>query len=213
MEGSDGAWLEELRLDDHDLIAGVQILAWIAMPHRPQPGVRLLEQWFWARRRRRKENVPSLPFQLIKQGRLVTQLAQFERRSLEAFRAGLWFDRRVWAALPAGGPILTGIQSMGASTRRLANSYADRNGIEQGNAIRTIWSKRKPVLHLASAAAEILASRHADEDRRGFDLERTVFQPDWVSETIERAEQKANFAAKLGVFPRACFYRFHRDDY
>lgn len=212
MTDGDRTWLRDIRLDDRDLIAGAQILAWIAMPHRPQPGVRLLEQWFWARRRYRGESVPHLPFDRNKQGRITVQLAQFNKRVLEGFRAGLWFDRRCWASLPADGPILSGFRGMGASTRRLAKSYADRSGIEQGNAIRAIWSKRKPVLHLASAAVEVLASRYADEDRRGFDLERTVFWPSWVAETIERAGQKADFAAEFGAFSQSGFYRFHRDN-
>lgn len=205
-------WLREIRLDDDDLIAGAQILAWIAMPHRPQPGVRLLEQWYLARRRYRNETVPALPFPLSKQGRITAQLAHLNRRVLEGFRAGIWFDRRCFAVLPGDGPILSGLRGMGASTRQLAKSYADGNGIEQGNAIRAIWSKRKPVLHLASAAAEVLASRYADEDRHGFDLERTVFWPNWVAETIDRAGQKAEFAARFGAFSQSGFYRFHRDN-
>ena len=208
----------EIRRDDRDLIAGAQILAWIAMPHRPQPGVHLLEQWFWARRRYRKESVPPLPFDLSKPGRLTLQLAQFNRRVIEGFRAGIWFDqrclfhRRCLAAMPGDGPILTGLLGMGVSTRGLATMYANRTGVEQNNAIRAIWSKRKPVLHRASAAAEVLAARYADEDRRGFDLERTVFWPNWVAETIDRAGQKADFAARHGGFQPSGFYRFHRDN-
>lgn len=205
-------WLREIRLDDRDLIAGAQILSWIALPHRPEAGVRLLEQWFWARRRFRGETVPHLPFDLNKRGRITAQLAQFEKRVLEGLRAGLWFDRRQWSALPAGGPILSGLRGMGASTRRLARLYAQRNGIEEANAIRAIWSKRKPVLHLASATAEVLGARYAAEGRRGFDLERTVFWPNWVEETIERAERKAEFAARYSGFPLPGFHRFHRDN-
>ncbi len=202
----------EVRLDDRDLVAGAQILAWVAMPHRPQPGVRLLNQWFWARRRFRKESVPVLPFDLGKPNRLTPQLVQFDRRVLDAFRAGEWFDRRQLASIPGDGIIFSVLRrSLGASTRQLAKSYADRNGIEQGNAIRAIWSKRKPVLHLASAAVEVLSARYADEDRQGFDLERTVFWPNWVADTINRAEQKAEAAARYGAFQLSDFHRFHRD--
>lgn len=201
----------EVRLDDLDMVAGAQILAWIAMPHRPQPGVRLLNQWFWARRRFRKESVPDLPFELGKPNRLTSQLVQFDRRVLDAFRAGVWFDRRQWAMIPGNGPLAAGMRGLGASTRQLAKSHAGRNGIEQGNAIRAIWSKRKPVLHLASAAVEVLAARYADEERQGFDLERTVFWPNWVADTINRAEQKAEAAARYGTFQLSDFHRFHRD--
>ena len=206
-------WQREIRLDDRDLIAGAQILAWIAMPHRPQPGVHLLEQWYWSRRRYRKENVPSLPYNLSKQSRITLQLAQFNRRLLEGLRAGVWFERRCLAAVPGDGPITTVLRGMGASTRQLARMYANRTGVEQSNAIRDIWSRRKPVLHLASAAAQVLAVRYADEDRRGFDLERTIFWPNWVADTIDVAGQKAKFAAKHGGFSYSGFYRFHRDNY
>jgi hypothetical protein len=209
-----GAPRREIRLDTDDLIAGAQILAWIAMPHRPQSGVHLLEQWCWARRRYRGESVPILPYNLSKQSRITVQLAQFNRRVLEGFRAGLWFDRRCNAALPANqGPILNAIRSMGASTRVLARSYAARHGVEQGNAIRAIWSKRKPVLHLASATVEVLCSHYAGEDRCGFDLERMVFWPNWVSETIELAEQTARHSSRFGAFRLSDFYRFHRDSF
>lgn len=202
---------QEVRLDDWDVVAGAQILAWVAMPHRHQAGVHLLNQWFWARRRLRKESVPVLPFELGKPSRLWAQLVQFDRRVLDGFRAGVWFDRRQLAVIPGDGPIVAGLRGLGASTRQLAKSYAGRNGIEQGNAIRGIWSKRRPVLHLASAAAEVLAARYADEDRQGFDLERTVFWPNWVEDTISRAEQKAEAAARYGAFQLSDFHRFHRD--
>lgn len=213
MENGGRNWLRDIRLDDRDLIAGAQILAWIAMPHRPQPGVHLLEQWYWSRRRYRKENVPPLPYDLSKQSRITLQLAQFNRRVLEGLRAGIWFHRRCLVGVPGDGLILTGLRGMGASTRRLARMCADRTGVEQANAIRAIWSRRKPVLHLASAAAEVLAARYADEDRRGFDLERTIFWPNWVADTIDLASQKADFAARYGGFSHSGFYRFHRDTF
>ena len=189
MTDEGATWLREIRLDDRNLVAGAQILAWIALPHRPQAGVDLLNQWLWSRRKFRRESMALLPFTLRKQNRISSQLIQFNRRVLDAFRAGIWFDRRCYSALPGDDVIVRGFRSMGASTRLLAQSHSERFGIEPSNSIRLIWSKRKPVLHLASAAAHVLASKYADEDRRGFDLERTVFWPNWVAETIERAEQ------------------------
>lgn len=212
MNDDDDYSRREIRLHDDDLIAGAQILAWIAMPHRPEQGVHLLEQWYWGRRRFRGEIVPPLPYDLGKRSRLVPQLAQFNRRVLDAFRAGMWFHRRCLATTPGNGIISQGLRGLGASTRTLAKSYADRNGVEQGNAIRVIWSKRKPVLHLAYAAGEVLSARYWEEDRGGFDLERTVFWPNWVTDTISRAEQKANWATRDSTFQLSAFYRFHRDN-
>lgn len=208
-----GSGRQEIRLDDADLVAAAQILAWIARPSHPEHGTHLMEQWFYARRRFRREPVPPLPFEVGRRCRITSQLALFNQRLLEGFRAGLWFNRRCCSTLPVASPFAQQFSAAwGSSTRQMAKLYADRNGIEQCNAIRAIWSRRKPVLHLAWAAAEVLSERYRDEARRGFNLERTVFWPNWVDETIKRAERKADFAALYCGFPLSGFYRFHRDN-
>lgn len=202
-----------LRLHEWDVAAGAQILAWVAYPHRPEHGVKLLENWFWARRVFRKEAIPELPFPLKKRNRLEAQLRQFEHNFLNGIRAGLWFQRHCFAKVPGEGPLASTIRCWGASIRRLALSQSDRRGTAPANEIRRIWSQRKPVLHLAQAAGEMIAELHHEEGRRCFNLERTVFQPNWVNRTLERSEGLAQLAAKLDAFPLGGFYRFHRDSF
>lgn len=102
---------------------------------------------------------------------------------------------------------------MGASTRAMAQRRADLHGTDQAGEIRAVWSKRKPVAHLAWSTLEVLGAKYAEEQRQGFDLERTLFHPDWVGAAIDAAENKAALAARLGLFPLSAFHRFHRDSF
>lgn len=205
-----------IRLDNHDIIAAAQILAWIALPHRPHDGVNLMQQWYFARRRHRGQENPALPFDLKKPNRLEPQLVQFEARCLDAFRAGIWFDRQITRGPNVvAGPIAKG---MSVSIHRLAARRMRAKGIDPveegtGNAVRDIWSKRKPVAHLASALCMCLATRLEREDRRGFDLERTMFDPVWIDQVLKGAENKARLAIISGAVPPAQLYRFHRDSF
>ena len=203
-----------IRLDARDMVAGAQILSWIALPHRPAHGVALLNHWYWARRRFRGESVPALPFTLKKLSRIEGQLQNFNARVMDAFLAGVWFQRRQLTVLPdSGGLILSAVKAWSASTRTLAQRRADLRGTAQPQEIRAIWSTRKPVLHLALAAGEMLAEHYHSEGRQGFDLERTVFWPNWVPATIDRAERIASQACRFGAFEPHQFYRFHRDSF
>lgn len=203
-----------IRLDARDMVAGAQILSWIALPHRPAHGVALLNHWYWARRRFRKEGVPALPFTLKKLNRIEGQLQNFNARVSDAFLAGVWLQRRSFSALPGeGGPIASMLKAWGASTKSQAQRRAVLRGTAQSQEIRDIWSRRKPVLHLAWAAGETLADRYHCEGRQGFDLERTVFWPDWVPATIDRAEQIASQVCRFGAFDPGQFHRFHRDSF
>lgn len=204
-----------IRLDDSDLIAGAQILSWIALPHRPEFGVALINQWYWARKKFRGEPVPVLPWPLKKQSRFETQLSIFDRKVLDGLRAGLWLQRKCWAALPEEwpSPIVQAFRSAGASTRALAAARSHKRGSAQANEIRDIWTRHKPISHLAWAVADTLGGIYADEGREGFDLERTVFLPNWVSEALDRAENVAANAEKSQVVPISELYRFHRDSF
>lgn len=205
-----------IRLDDHDLIAGAQILGWIALPHRPHDGANLMQQWYFARRRHRGQENPALPFDLKKPNRLAPQLVQFEARCLDAFRAGLWFDKQIMRGPNViDGPI-AGVMSV--SIHRLAAGRMKAKGIDPveqgtGNAVRDIWSKRKPVAHLASALGMFLVTRSEREGQHGFDLERTVFDPVWIDEVLERAENRARHAIISGAVQPAQLHRFHRDSF
>jgi hypothetical protein len=211
----DEAARRPIRLDDDDLIAGAQVLAWIALPHRPEHGVALLNHWYWSRRRFRGEAVPELPWTLKKQNRIEAQLPQFSKSLTTAWRAGLWFQRRCWAAIPPEirreSAIAEAIGKLGASTRGQAERLAQRNGTEAANEIRAVWRHRRPVLHLARAVDDELGRLYMAGGE--FDLERVVFCPDWLPGALQRAEELAISASRWGAFELSGFYRFHRDSF
>lgn len=201
-----------VRLDDWDLVAGAQILSWIARPHRPESGVELLNHWFLARRRHRGDPLPDLPFTLKKPNRIEVQVAKFRIDVIRGFRAATWFEQRTMSG-PRRPPIL---QDFNATVRSLASRQlpSERRDIEnEGNVIRDIWSMRKPVAHLAAAAMTAIAKLHERHDINGLDIEMTVFDPTWVQEAIVESENRARGAFLTGAFQEADLYRFHRDSF
>lgn len=199
----------EIELDANDVVAAAQILSWIAMPHRPQDGVDLLCQWFWARRRHRGEPIPDLPFDLKKPSRLAPQLENFRQRVCSGFRAGQWFELKTLS-----GPNRPAMFSnFAATTRSLAARRAGVRGTAAANEIRDVWSRRKPVAHMAIAAANNIAAEHTARNVGGFDLEPTLFNPVWVGDAILEAESRASGAMATGAFDIARLYRFHRDTF
>ena len=199
----------EIILDSENVTAAAQILAWIALPHRPQSGVDLLNNWFWARRRHRREPVPDLPFDLKKPNRLGPQLETFRQRTLTAFRAGMWFETKTMSG-PNRPAIFSGFD---VSTRHLAYKRAGLRDTAPANEIRDVWSRRKSVAHLAAGAGNAIAQVHAARGVPGFDLEMTLFDPVWVEEAISQSESRARAASLLGAFDLSKLHHFHRDTF
>lgn len=202
-----------IRLDENDVVAAAQILAWIALPHRPHAGVDLLCNWFWARRHYRGQPIPELPFKLKKPSLLGPQLEQFRRRALAGFRAGLWFEQVVMSTSDVSW--FEGYHvSVRSLARRLLTPQQRREAPEEtGNKFRDIWSPRKPFAHLAAAAACEIANEHERLGVAGFDLEMTLFNPVWVPAAIEQAEGRARGAASVGAFALNDLVRFRRDNF
>lgn len=202
----------DIRLDDHDLIAGAQILAWIARPHRPESGVELLNHWFLARRRHRGDPLPALPFELKKPNRIEYQLAKFRTDLMRGFRAGLWFEQRSMSG-PNRPALLRNFDVKIRSLARRQLPIARRDPENEGNIVRDIWSRRKPIAHLAIAAGSTIARLHQEREVVGFDLEMTVFDPIWVSEAISESESRAGGSFLTGALQPEQLYRFHRDSF
>lgn len=195
-----------LRLDDNDLIAAAQILSWIALPHRPQDGVDLLCNWYWARQKFLGHPLPDLPFALKKPSRLESQLRRLEATCLVGFRAGIWLNWKILSASPS--PWFSNIHM---STRKLASRRASTKGTESHNEIRDVWSKRKPVAHMALAAANAIGGWLKENDLYEFGLSGAILHPEWVSEAIEMSEEWRRSASRF-IDP-ATFHRFHRDSF
>lgn len=108
------------------------------------------------------------------------------------------------------------LQNFDVKIRSLARRQlpgSRRDAENEGNVIRDIWSRRKPIAHVAIAAANNIARIHQQREVGGFDLEMTVFDPAWVSETVIEAESRARAAMLTGAFKERQLYRFHRDSF
>jgi hypothetical protein len=201
----------EIRLDDHDVLAAAQILSWIARPHRPESGMKVLNHWYVELQRDRGKVVPDLPFNLMRRNRIEAQFRRLEADCLIGFRAGTWLNWKILSAAP--GPWLGGIN---VSTRELGRRRASARQAKPenetpNNEIRSIWSKRKPVAHLALAAANSIGARYAAHDLRGFGLSWTILNPDWVADALARSEDWFRSASRHMDADQ--FYRFHRDTF
>lgn len=187
-----------IRLDDRDIVAAAQILAWIALPHRPEDGVNLLEKWFWGRRKYRGETSPPTDSDL-RRSRLEPQLEKFRQYVLCGIRAGTWFAMRTLSG-PDRSPMFRkfNVTVRSLAKRRLPSNRRDSEA--EGNVIRDIWSKRKPVAHLADAASDAIAAEHRAMNIASFDLEMTLFNSVWVAKAIDGAESRARAAALTGAF-------------
>lgn len=206
----------EVRLDDQDLIAGAQILGWLAFPDRPQQGVRTIQQWLIRRQQAREEFIGELPFRLDKPNRLQLRINTMNKQLRRRLRAGDWLAKRMGKA--AGTPLSMAMgMGLNALARRenqlLQFQFAEQSEIDrdQPNLIRDYWTASLPVIHLAKASLFSILEAYRKEGRDGWHLERTVFWPDWVPGAIAWSENTAGFAAQLGLVEPSQMIRFHRD--
>lgn len=214
----------QVRLDDHDLIAGAQILGWLAFPDRPQQGVRTIQQWLIRRQQARGEDIGSIQFALDKPNRLQQRINTLNKMLRRRLRAGDWLARRITkASAPHFRPGWGGqfAESWGLGLNALARRenqllqfhFAEQSEIDRDtpNLIRDYWTASLPVIHLAKASLFAIADAYHREGREGWHLERTVFDPDWVAAAIEGSETTSYYADKMGLVDRGQMIRFHRD--
>lgn len=156
--------------------------------------------------------MPTLPFELKKPNRIASQLGKFKMDLLRGFRAGLWFEQRTMAG-PNRPVMFSNFQANIRSLARYQLPQSQKDPENEGNVIRDIWSRRKPISHLAIAAVTSIALFHEERDLDGLDLEMTVFDPVWVKRAIEESESQARSALLMGAFTENQLYRFNRDSF
>ncbi len=205
-----------VRLDDVDLIAGAQILGWLAFPARPEHGVKTIQQWAIRRQQARGEYKGELPFMLDKPNRLQRRIDMLNRQLRRRLRAGDWLARRT--AHTAGTPISKALGlGLNALARRenslLQFQFAEQSETDRDtpNLIRDYWTASLPVIHLAKASLDAIVEAYRREGRDGWHLERTIFWPNWVADAIADSENAARWAAKLELVVPHKMIHFHRD--
>lgn len=168
---------KEVWLDADDTIAAMQILACIARPNRPDLAGELMQQWFWARKRHRREQVPDLPFRLKKKGEIERQLGALKDDVLQAFIAARWFNRMIQQKSPNQSNVGNGLKK--TSLRKMAGVEGKLEPQDNriGNVITKIWTPRRPVLHMALAAGSAIVATHTEgrpPSMRVIEIERQI---------------------------------------
>jgi hypothetical protein len=142
----------------------------------------------------------------MKRSRIEAQFRRFESVCLNGLRAGIWFNWKLVTHAP--GPWF---EQFDRSIRQLASRRASARKTEVSNEIRDIWSKRKPVAHLALSAANAIGRLHQTNNWAGFGLAGTLLAPTWVSEAINQSEEW--FRSGSTVMEPSQFYHFRRDTF
>jgi hypothetical protein len=208
-----------VRVTADDRIAAMQILACIARLHRTASAGELMQQWFWARKRYRREGLPDeLAIPIPDKDRINAKLPALAKDISAGLQAGRWFKRK-WMAESDGALV----RAAGASFRQQAAEHwnsAHRGSIKRETeaavtsredataaAKQRIWTKRRPVAHRALAVSNHV---RAISTERSLELEQLVFDPAWVGEALERAEDYAAVAIELKILASGEPWRFIR---
>lgn len=94
----------------------------------------------------------------------------------------------------------------------MARRSASRLNLDEDNAIKRVWSKRKPIAHLASAVRTALVTKSL-VDGLALDPWAFVADPEWVQDVIDEAERRLELASEVGAFDPSGFVQFHRDNF
>lgn len=207
-----------VRVTGNDLVAAMQILACIARPTRPADAGDLMQQWFWARKRSRREDRPEIfDIKIPDKDRISAKLPALAKDLANAFEAGRWLKSKLMAESDC-----VIVKAFGSSIRQeAANRWnKERNAAilrdtarvtsrddETAIAKQRIWIKRRPVAHMAMAVREQIREEFPD----GFNgLEELVFHPIWVPEALERAEDYHNSALQHKIVKNGESWLFQR---
>jgi hypothetical protein len=202
-----------IRVDDDDLIAAAQILAWIARPHRPESAVKLLNEWYLRLLIIRGVSSTELPFLPDKKGRLDPKFYRLQTECMTGFRAGTWLNWKILSAAPHKWFASVDISTRELGRRRAQARHAVPENELPDNEIRDVWSKRKPIAHLALGAGQAIGRSLAAEGLQGFGLSKALLNPGWVNVAIASAEEWAHSASSVGVPEGTVLHRFHRDTF
>lgn len=208
-----------VRVTNRDLVAAMQILACIARPHRPASAGELMQQWFWARKRYRREGFPpELEIRIPDKDRIAPKLNKLSTDIKDALRAGEWLMLQ-WSAKATerNGAVVKGASVRALAARQwnlehAAQIAADGDWIDSrddrtSSVRQRIWFKRRPVAPMALAVRQELREKYPD----GLpDLEAVVFDPTWVAGALDRAEGYTAAAIEYQILKPGEPWRFIR---
>lgn len=195
-----------VRVTDNDLLAAMQILACIARPcpqSKLEAGGKLLQAWFWARKRQRGEPTPELDFihpKSFQRNRIEPKLRTFSNDLWSAFRAGLWLQGKILGNASTQHHWFKGfsgisVRSLSAEhwNQKNADKVAMGNGFttsrddDAGNIRKSIWHKRRPVLHMALAAGNAIAQAASEREQPSEKLTQLIAEWEALNPECQRA--------------------------
>jgi len=211
-----------VRVTHCNLTAAMQILACIARPDRCASGGEMLQQWHFARKRSRRENLPELQFDLSDMDIIRRKFVTFTKDCEFALQAGEWLE---WQILSKGSEQRLGrsiwrgvsIGALAANHENKKRSGAILRGAahirsiddETGNARSRIWIRRKPVVHMAMAVRREIHKLY-DRTHGKPELGAIIYNSEWIDPALEKAENWANAAIDLGIVKPSEPWRFIR---
>lgn len=198
----------KIYLDAGDLAAGAEILAYIARPHRPESVIKVIDGWL---------------NQTEKPSRLRPKIDTLVKDLLNGFEAARWLHRAILSGaantkkivLFESGEKLKVSEFPGSWPVSSLRSSALKKAYEDyaaGNTFRDIWSRRKPILHLALAAGNEIGKLNKSKAVSGLDMNLVVTDWSWVKPTLVQAEGWAFSAQKLSILPLALPWHFLQRD-
>lgn len=211
-----------MHVTDFDHVAAIQILTCIARPYSDSASRKagdLMQQWYWARFRKRGQSLPpELEIPIPDKDKIAPKLRKLANDLRDAFDAGDWLKLQ-WAAKSAQA---NGVRISGTSIRALAarrwnqenkeqieldNDWIDSRDDRTASVRQKIWIRRRPVVHMALAVREELRDLYPEGLPA---MEQVVFQPSWVSNALVRAERYAEAAIHHGILEPQEPWRFIR---
>jgi hypothetical protein len=198
----------KIYLDAGELAAGAEILGYIARPHRPESVIKVIDGWL---------------NQTEKPSRLRPKIDTLVKDLLNGFEAARWLQRAILSGaantkkivlLETGQKLnVSGFPGSWPVTSLRSSALKKTYDVEgTGNTIRDIWSRRKPILHLALAAGNEIGKLNKSKAVSGLDINLAVTDWSWVKPTLVQAEGWAVSAQQLSILPLALPWHFLQRD-
>lgn len=195
-------------LSPDDTVAALQVLAFLAYPHKPDYAITILQEWARHRINLRDER-RAWPIR-EKWSRLEPKLRRLDDMIKRRLKGSYWLRLQVNQRAELLANNSTGCPTHAAGQRACARRFGAPAG-EEKNIIRDYWTASRSVAHLGLATGDaILLALEPEERERPWDLTRVAFKPDWVAQAIHDAERNAVVAAQSGVIPLADAIEFLR---
>ncbi|WP_271439759.1 hypothetical protein [Pontixanthobacter luteolus] len=214
-----------VRVTENDLLAAMQILACIARPHNQgklEAGGKLLQAWFFARKRFRGEPTPGLDFlhpKSFQRSRIEPKLKTFSEDLWKAFEAARWLqaiilssarDQHCWfqgfshvtlRSLAANKWNTAPNRQAGFQSGELTETIPEED--DAGNIRKSIWWKRRPIVHMALAAANEIAQAAIDREQPTERQKRLEAKMRAISQNRERAANDSTAIAEWNKLSKA----------